>query len=94
MMNANLCRSLFLWCLWMLACLSCVSSRSQHTPDGNEIPGRRLLQVQAAEYKCEPFFAKGIKDTEEILNRYGSQGWRLAGFLVKEGQTYGFCLYR
>ena len=72
------------------------TTKEQHrqTADGQLIPGKGPLQFAEYEYVCELTLGKNHSEIEQLLDRYGQSGWRLGGFLHKEGETYAFCLMR
>lgn len=72
--------------------VGCVTERSRYTTQGQEVPGRNLLDVKQFTYRCEPLVSKGIKDVEQLLNDYGRNGWELAGFMHRDGDLMGFCV--
>ncbi len=74
---------------------ACVTiEKDQETADGQKIPGKRLLDFSEYEYLCAPTLGKDHVETEQLLDRYGLKGWRLAGFMQKNGETNAFCMYR
>ena len=73
----------------------CVTiEKDQETGDGQKIPGKRLLDFAEYEYLCAPTLGKDHVELEQLLDRYGLKGWRLAGFMQKNGETHAFCMYR
>ena len=87
------------FCSIVLAALSfqigCVTiEKDQETADGQKIPGKRLLDFAEYEYLCAPMLGKDHVEMEQLLDRYGLKGWRLAGFMQKNGETNAFCMYR
>jgi hypothetical protein len=73
----------------------CVTiEKDQETGDGQKIPGKRLLDFAEYEYLCAPTLGKDHVELEQLLDRYGLKGWRLAGFMQKNGETNAFCMYR
>lgn len=75
--------------------IGCVTiEKDQETADGQKIPGKRLLDFAEYEYLCAPMLGKDHVELEQLLDRYGLKGWRLAGFMQKNGETNAFCMYR
>lgn len=70
------------------------AGKEVRTADGQIIPGKRPFQFAEYEYLCEPTLGKTPPEMEQLLDRYGAKGWRLAGFMQKNGDTTAFCLMR
>jgi hypothetical protein len=74
---------------------ACVSiEQNEKTADGQIIPGKQLLQFAEYEYVCEPTKGRSHTEMEQLLDRYGAKGWKLAGFMHKGGDTNAFCMLR
>ena len=74
---------------------ACVSvEKSAQTADGQIIPGKRFLRFPEHEYLCAPTLGRDHTEMEQLLDRYGNKGWKLAGFMQKNGDTNAFCVYR
>lgn len=73
---------------------ACATAADSLTADGRPIPGKRFPQVFQYEHVCELTSALDVGELEHLLDRYGRNGWRVAGFLTKGGDTYAFCLER
>ncbi len=68
--------------------------QDDQTADGQIIPGKQFLQFAEYEYVCEPTKGRAHTEMEQLLDRYGTKGWKLAGFMHKKGETYAFCMVR
>ena len=68
--------------------------KDEFTADGSVIPGKKVLNFLEYEYICEPTYNYTHQEMEQILDRYGRKGWRLAGFMQRGGNTHAFCLMR
>jgi len=74
---------------------SCVSiEKDTQTADGQLIPGKQFLNFSEYEYVCEPTLGRNHTEMEQLLDRYGATGWKLAGFMQKDGDTVAFCMLR
>lgn len=85
------------FCGVILVCgsLSCVTlDDGSRTADGQKIPGKRLLSFLEYEHVCELTMDLDVKQMEQLLDRYGRNGWQLAGFMNRNGETYAFCMVR
>lgn len=86
----------------MLVVICCVSfgtgcttaEKNQQTADGQKIPGKKFFQFAEYEYVCEPTLGQDHTVIEPLLDRFGAKGWRLAGFMQKNGETTAFCMMR
>lgn len=82
-----------------IVCLSigtgCTTTgKGQQTADGQKIPGKKFFQIAEYEYICEPTLGQDHTEIEHQLDRFGANGWRLAGFMQKNGDTTAFCMMR
>jgi len=68
--------------------------KAEETADGQKIPGKRLFDFAEYEYICAPTHGKNHVELEQLFDRYGLKGWRLAGFMHNNGDTNAFCMYR
>ena len=86
---------LFACLLTAAGTISCTTAgKDARTADGQIIPGKKFFQFAEYEYLCEPTFGKTPPEMEQLLDRYGASGWRLAGFMQKNGDTHAFCMMR
>ena len=81
--------------LGVSALTSCASmEKNEQTADGQVIPGKDFLQFAEYQYVCEATKGRSPNEMEQLLDRYGAKGWKLGGFMHKEGETKAFCMYR
>lgn len=74
----------------------CVSKRIPYTdtPYDDQIPEPSFFQTAEYEFRCIPYRKSGPDVLEKALNSYGMRGFRVAGFVVTNGQTQQLCLER
>lgn len=68
--------------------------KSETTAEGEIIPGKKILSFGEYEYICQPTYEYNHQEMEQLLDRFGRKGWKLAGFMQREGSTYAFCMLR
>ena len=82
-------------CLLSWGTTACVTvEEEQTTADGQKIPAKKFPHLTEYEHVCELTLGKNYDALEQLLDRYGRNGWKLAGFLNKDGDTYAFCMVR
>lgn len=81
-----------LWC----ALSGCITKEIPHAegPYGESVPNPSLFQTEQFQAKCFAYQDSSPKVLEQALNAYGRKGFRLAGFIVKDGRTTQLCLDR
>ena len=92
-------RKFLIPCSWALFVsitnVSCVTLKdTEQTADGQRIPGKMLFNFFEYEHVCELTMNRDYQELEQLLDRYGRNGWKLAGFMNKNGDTYAFCMVR
>ncbi len=91
----NRSRKIIYFILFMTLLQSCITvEKDEATADGSVIPGKQLLNFLEYEYVCEPTFDYSHQEMEQVLDRYGRKGWKLAGFMQRNGNTHAFCVMR